>query len=180
MNIWHDIDPAMISPENFTAVIEISKGSSMKYELDKSTGLLRLDRILYTATYYPENYGFIPLTYGDDLDPLDVLVICSQPIVPLTLVQCSPIGVIKMVDNNRNDEKIIAIPFSDPSFNTINSISDLPVHLFNQLEHFFTVYKQLENKETVVDSVQGKDVAVRLIAEAVDRYKQYFKDGKQV
>ena len=103
MNIWHDISPSRVSPESFTAVIEISKGSSNKYELDKQTGLLRLDRILHTATHYPANYGFIPITYGDDNDPLDVLVLCSEPILPLTLVQCYPIGVINMIDNGKND-----------------------------------------------------------------------------
>ena len=103
MNIWHDISPQAVAPENFTAAIEISKGSSNKYELDKQTGWLRLDRVLHTSTHYPQNYGFIPLTYGDDNDPLDVLVLCSEPILPMTLVQCYPIGVIKMIDNGKND-----------------------------------------------------------------------------
>ena len=109
MNIWHDIDSSRISRSSYAAVIEISKGSKMKYELDKETGLLRLDRVLYTSTHYPANYGFIPRTYGDDGDPLDVLLICSEPIEPMTLVKAYPIGVISMIDNGRNDEKIIAI-----------------------------------------------------------------------
>ncbi|NLM22016.1 MAG: inorganic diphosphatase [Peptococcaceae bacterium] len=175
MNIWHDLDPSMVTPENFTAVIEIPKGSNTKYELDKKTGLLRLDRILYTATHYPENYGFIPLTYGDDLDPLDVLVICSETIHPLTLVQCYPIGVINMIDNNSHDEKIIAIPFSDPTYHHIESIHDLPKHIFNQMEHFFTVYKQLEGKETDVETVKGRDFALKIIEEAIARYRHHFK-----
>lgn len=174
MNIWHDIDPKWISPENFTACIEIPKGSNTKYELDKESGGLRLDRILYTATHYPENYGFIPRTFGEDLDPLDVLVICSERIEPLALVQCYPIGFIHMVDNGKNDEKVIAIPFSDPTFNTYKDIKDLPKHIFDQMEHFFTVYKMLENKETSVYSVQGRDEAVQVIAEAIESYSRLF------
>jgi len=175
MNIWHDLDPAMVTPDTFTAVIEIPKGCNMKYELDKTTGLLRLDRVLYTATYYPENYGFIPLTYGDDNDPLDVLVLCSEAIRPLTLVQCYPIGVINMIDNGSNDEKIIAVPLSDPSYHGVKSIPDLPAHIFSQMEHFFTVYKQLEGKATAVDTVRGRDVAIETIANAIKRYNKYFK-----
>ena len=113
-NIWHDISPKRINSEDFICVIEISKGSKKKYELDKETGFILLDRILYTSTHYPANYGFIPRTYGDDNDPLDVLLLCSEPLEPLTLVRAYPIGVIKMIDNERNDEKIIAIPFNDP------------------------------------------------------------------
>ena len=115
MNILHDIDPKRISPNDFIAVVEIPKGSKNKYELDKETGLIILDRVLYTSTHYPANYGFIPLTFADDLDPLDVVVLCSEPLDPLTLVRCYPVGVIKMLDNGRSDEKIIAIPFSDPT-----------------------------------------------------------------
>lgn len=136
MNIWHDLSPEQVKPENFTAVIEISKGSKVKYELDKETGLLRMDRVLYTATHYPQNYGFIPRTYGEDNDPLDVLVLCSESILPLTMVQCYPIGVIQMVDNGSGDEKIIAIPFSDPTYSGYQSIDDLPRHVFNEMEHF--------------------------------------------
>ena len=114
-NIWHDISPSRIQPEDFVAVIEIPKGSKKKYELDKETGLIILDRVLHTSTHYPANYGFIPRTYGDDGDPLDVLVLCSEEIDPLTLVRCYPIGYISMLDGGKNDEKIIAIPFSDPT-----------------------------------------------------------------
>ncbi len=172
MNIWHDIDPSVIQPENFSAVIEIPKGSRTKYELDKNTGLMRVDRILYTSTHYPANYGFIPRTYADDFDPLDVLVICTEAINPLTLVQCYPIGVIKMVDNNRLDEKIIAIPQFDPTYNTYRSIYDLPQHIFDEMSHFFTVYKQLENKETAVDVVGDRDEAVKIISAAIESYNK--------
>ena len=126
MNVWHDLDPERISPADYTAVIEITKGSKNKYELDKKTGLLVLDRVLYTATHYPANYGFIPRTYANDGDPLDVLVICSEPIQPMTLVRCFPIGVIKMLDNGKKDEKIISVPFSDPMYNGYRSIFNLP------------------------------------------------------
>lgn len=176
MNIWHDISPERISPDRFDAVIEISKGSKNKYELDKETGLMRLDRILYTSTHYPANYGFIPRTYADDLDPLDVLVICSQPIQPSTLVEVYPIGVIKMVDSGRLDEKIIAIPFSDPSYNKYTSIFELPEHIFNEMRHFFTVYKQLEDKTTAVDDLADRDEAKRIIAQAIEGYNKYIKE----
>ncbi len=173
-NIWHDISPKRINVDDFIAVIEIEKGSKKKYELDKETGLIMLDRILYTSTHYPANYGFIPRTYGDDLDPLDVLVLCSEPIEPLTLVQCYPIGVISMIDNGRNDEKIIAIPFNDPTYNTYQDISELPSHIFDEMRHFFTVYKALENKTTAVNEISGAEEAKRIIQEALDRYIQTF------
>ena len=142
-NIWHDISPKRISPTDFVAVVEISKGSKKKYELDKETGLIILDRVLHTSTHYPANYGFIPRTYGDDLDPLDVLVLCSEPLEPLILVRCYPIGVISMIDSGRNDEKIIAIPYSDPTYNSYHDISELPRHIFDEMSHFFRVYKAL-------------------------------------
>ena len=126
MNIWHDIDPAEITPTDFTAVIEIPKGSSCKYELDKKTGIMRLDRVLYTATHYPANYGFIPRTYADDGDPLDVLVLCGEAIYPMTLVQVYPIGCMRMIDGGKEDDKIIAIPFSDPTYRDVKSIDELP------------------------------------------------------
>lgn len=173
-NIWHSIDPGRIKPEDFIAVIEIPKGSKNKYELDKETGLIILDRVLHTSMHYPANYGFIPRTYGDDLDPLDVLVLCSEPLHPLTLVRCYPIGVIKMMDNGRFDEKIIAVPFSDPNYNCYRSIFALPKHVYDEMSHFFTVYKMLENKETVVDEVMDFDAAVSIISAAIENYKEKF------
>ncbi len=176
MNIWHDIAPDRITPEKFSAVIEISKGSKNKYELDKQTGIMRLDRILYTSTHYPANYGFIPLTYADDLDPLDVLVICSEAILPMTLVDVYPIGVIKMIDIGKLDEKIIAIPFSDPNYNNYKSVYELPAHVFNEMCHFFTVYKQLEEKETAIDDLGDRDAALNIIASAIENYKKLYGD----
>lgn len=174
MNIWHDINPKFITEENFTAVIEIPKGGKNKYELDKETGLLRLDRVLYTSTHYPASYGFIPRTFADDDDPLDVLIICAEPITPMTLVQVYPIGVMRMLDGGKNDDKIIAIPFSDPNYNSITDISELPRHIFDEMVHFFKVYKQLENKETAVRDLFGHTEALEIIKNAIDRYERYY------
>ena len=173
-NIWHDISEKRITPEDFICVIEISKGSKKKYELDKETGLIILDRILYTSTHYPANYGFIPRTYGDDGDPLDVLLLCAEPLEPMSLVRAYPIGYISMIDNGRNDEKIIAIPFNDPNYNEYTHINELPPHIFEEMKHFFTVYKNLENKETAVNEVEGREEAVEVIAAAIENYKQNF------
>lgn len=175
MNIWHDIAPSLITPERFIAVIEIPKGSKAKYELDKNTGLLKLDRILHTSTHYPASYGFIPRTYADDLDPLDVLVLCSENVYPMTLVECYPIGVISMIDSGSRDEKIICVPVSDPSYNDFIDISQLPNHIFEEMRHFFSVYKALENKETAVNDVMGRNDAVMIISEAINSYNNKFQ-----
>ena len=173
MNIWHNIDPKNITPQKFTAVIEISKGSNCKYELDKYTGLLRLDRVLYTSTHYPANYGFIPRTYADDGDPLDVLVICSVAIQPMTLIDVVPIGVMRMIDSGAIDDKIIAVPVSDPTYNQIDSIDALPAHIFDEIMHFFSVYKQLENKQTAVKELYNRNEAMQIISKAIEAYKDY-------
>ena len=170
MNIWHDISAERIGKSNFIAVIEISKGSKMKYELDKETGLIILDRVLYTSTHYPASYGFIPRTYAEDGDPLDVLVLCSEPINSLAMVQCYPIGVISMIDNGSPDDKIIAIPFKDPTYNSYQDISQLPIHIFNEMSHFFSVYKQLEGKTTAIDEIKGRKDAENIISACIDRY----------
>ncbi len=174
MNILHDISPKRISPHDFICVIEISKGSKMKYELDKETGMLKLDRVLYTSTHYPANYGFIPRTHADDGDPLDVLLLCSEPIQPMTLVRAFPIGMITMLDSGKRDEKIIAIPFGDPTYQNYHSIRELPAHVFDEMKHFFSVYKTLEGKETVVDEVQDEAEAVQVIEECIASYRNEF------
>ena len=174
MNIWHDIDPKVIKPDDFYAVIEISKGSNCKYELDKSSGMLKLDRVLFTATHYPANYGFIPRTFADDGDPLDVLVLCSAPIIPMTLVRVHPIGVMRMVDGGKLDDKIIAVPVSDPQFQGIKSMDELPKHLFDEIMHFFKVYKQLENKKTSVKEMFDRDEAIAIVKDAISSYKEKF------
>lgn len=169
-NIWHDISPSRIKENDFIAVIEIEKGSKNKYELDKETGHIILDRILHTSTHYPANYGLIPRTFADDGDPLDVLVVCSENIHPTSLVRCYPIGVIKMLDGGKMDEKIIAIPFSDPNYNCYKSITDLPKHIFEEMRHFFKVYKNLEGKDTVVDAEEGPEEAKKIIRKCIDNY----------
>ncbi len=173
-NIWHDVSPERIKPTDFLCVIEIPKGSRKKYELDKETGYIILDRVLYTATHYPANYGFIPRTYGDDNDPLDVLLVCSEDLDPLTLVRAYPIGVIAMVDGGYRDEKIIAIPYNDPNYNMYKSIHELPKHLFDEMRHFFSVYKKLEEKDTTVEEVADVDEAIRIVSAAIDEYNEVF------
>ncbi len=173
-NIWHDISPRRISPEKFMAVIEIPKGVKNKYEMDKETGLLRLDRVLYTSTHYPANYGFIPRTYAADNDPLDVLVLCQESIVSMTLVECYPIGVMKMIDDDQIDEKIIAIPVNDPAYTSYTDISQLPEHTFDEISHFFRVYKSLEGKETVVNEVLGADEAKSVIESGIAAYREAY------
>ncbi len=174
MNIWHDIDDDRITPEEFISCIEIPKGSKKKYELDKETGLIILDRILYTSTHYPANYGFIPRTYSQDKDPLDVLVLCNETFDPLVLVRCKAIGVVKMTDDNAIDEKIIAVCINDPSMNCYTDISELPEHLFEEIRHFFTVYKQLESKDTVVYEINGAEEARNVITNSIKAYKDLY------
>ena len=174
MNIWHDIAEDRIYPTDFVSVIEISKGSNMKYELDKQTGLLSLDRVLFTATYYPMNYGFIPRTYGDDNDPLDVLLLCSHPIQPMTLVRSYPIGVMYMEDGGMGDEKIIAISYSDPTYMQYTDVKELPKHIFEEMIHFFKVYKELENKTTAVDEIEHVDSAKEIIENDIEHYINMF------
>lgn len=173
-NIWHNINPSRIKEDDFIAVVEIEKGSKNKYELDKETGSIILDRILYTSTHYPANYGFIPRTYADDGDPLDVLILCSENIIPLSLVHCYPIGVITMLDGGKLDEKIVAIPFEDPNYNDYKDISEVPKHVFDEMKHFFAVYKNLEHKDTVVNDVMGRTEANAIIKKCLDAYIDKF------
>lgn len=177
MNIWHSISAERVTPKVFSAVIEISKGGKNKYELDKETGLLRLDRVLYTSTHYPANYGFIPRTFADDDDPLDVLVLCQEAILPMTLVDCRPIGVMRMVDDKSRDEKIIAVPVGDPSMEEYGDIDDLPAHTVDEMQHFFEVYKMLEKKVTVVRSFGNAVEAMRLIERSIATYDETFGCG---
>ena len=179
MNIWHDISADRIRKDSFYAVIEIPKGSKNKYEMDKETGLLKLDRVLYTSTHYPANYGFIPRTYADDGDPLDVLIIGIDPILPMTLVQVYPIGVMRMIDDGKLDDKIIAIAKCDPNYNNIRSLHELPKHIFDEIMHFFTVYKQLENKQTAVRELFGPVEAEQIIEEAIEGYRIRFVNGNK-
>ena len=174
MNIWHNIDPSRITAKSFEAYIEIPKGCKAKYELDKETGLLKLDRVLYTSTVYPANYGFIPRTLAEDGDPLDVLVLCNEAIYPATLVRCFPIGVIKMIDGGTLDEKIVAIPFGDPTYNNYYDVHELPKHVFDEMMHFFEVYKTLEHKQTTVKEICHRDEAMDSINKCIQAYKDTF------
>ena len=175
MNIWHDLDESRVNENSFIACIEISKGSKKKYELDKETGLIILDRILYTSTHYPANYGFIPKTYADDNDPLDVLVLCQETLEPLSLVKCRPLGVVKMIDSGDVDEKIVAVVENDPFMANYHSINDLPAHMLEEMKHFFRVYKQLEGKNTYIEKVEGLDSAKKIINDSLKSYKEKYK-----
>lgn len=161
------------------AVVEIPKDCKIKYELDKETGLLRMDRVLHTSTHYPANYGFIPRTYGDDNDPLDVLILSSVSVYPMTLIRCYPIGAIKMTDNDENDEKIIAIPFDDPNYNVYKDIAELPNHLFDEMAHFFSVYKALEHKKTTVQEIVDPKTAVSIIEKSIEKYNLTFGENEK-
>ena len=175
MNIYHDIDSSRITPEIFIAVIEIEKNGKNKYELDKQTGLLIMDRVLYTSTHYPANYGFIPLTYSEDDDPLDVFVYCSHPIQPLSLVKCYPIGAVDMIDGDKKDTKILAVPFGDPEYNLYKEINELPPHMVDELMHFLKVYKELENKTTTIGDFHDAKYAKEQIVIARECYRKKFK-----
>ena len=174
MNIWHDISPKRIKTDDFICYIEITKGSRSKYELDKETGLLILDRVLYTSTMYPASYGFIPRTLADDGDPLDTLVLCSEPILPATMVRCYPIGILEMTDEGAYDQKIIAIPFGEPTYSGYSDISQLPKHVFEEMMHFFEVYKQLEHKQTAVHEIKGREDAVDTVRRCIEAYSKKF------
>ena len=174
MNIWHDISDERISPDEFISVVEISRGSKKKYEIDKETGFIRLDRILFTSMQYPTNYGFIPKTLALDHDPLDVLLLCSESLQPLCLAKSRPIGVLKMIDNYDYDEKIIAVAVDDPIYGVHTKISDLSPHRFEEMKHFFKEYKQLENMRTTVVEIGDAGEAKKIIAKSIDAYKKHF------
>ena len=178
MDIWKEFNKDRIKTDDFIVFIEIEQGGKNKYEIDKETSLIILDRVLFTATYYPMNYGFIPRSYSADGDPLDVFVLCSQPIEKMRLVRCYPIGVIKMIDGNELDQKIIAIPFGDPQNNNFTDISELPQHIFDELIHFLKVYKQLENKPVIIEDISGKDAALETIDECIKAFEEKFENKK--
>ena len=169
---WHDVTPGKNLPSDFTAVIEIPMGASVKYELDKETGLLRLDRVLYSAVYYPADYGFIPRTYCDDGDPLDALVLGQEPVFPLTIVQARALGVMRMRDDKGVDDKIVAVSVRDPSFEGYTDKSQLPAHVLRQVQRFFQDYKVLENKQVVIEDLLGPEDALRIIRESLELYRQ--------
>ncbi len=176
INTWHDVNPGRNTPEFVNGIIEIPKGSRAKYELDKETGLLKMDRVLYSSVYYPANYGFIPRTYCDDQDPLDILILSQIDITPLCLVQAQVIGCMRMIDNGEADDKIIAVAEGDMSVNHINDISELPQHFIRELQTFFEDYKKLENKSVVIEEFQSKFIALQIVENAIADYKAKFGD----
>ena len=176
-NPWHAVPYGDEAPQQVTAIIEIQKKSKGKYELDKDSGMLKLDRVLFSSMHYPANYGFIPQTYCDDNDPLDILVICSIDIRPMTLVEAKVIGVMQMIDNNEEDDKIIAVAAHDMSVNHINDISELPPHTLLEMRRFFEDYKKLENKEVVVENFLGREEAYEIIGRSIELYNATFAKG---
>jgi inorganic pyrophosphatase len=174
---WHDVTPGEHLPTEFTAVIEIPMGSSVKYELDKETGLLKLDRILYSAVYYPANYGFIPQTLAEDGDPLDVLVLCQEAVAPLTLVQARGIGLMTMMDAGKRDHKILAVAVDDPEYNGFHDAAELPPHRLTMLRRFFQDYKQLEGKAVEVDEMEPARASVPVVEKALLEYSAHRRRG---
>jgi len=172
---WHGVPPGDQAPRIVNAVIEIPQGSRAKYEIDKDSGLLKLDRVIYSSFYYPCNYGFIPQTFGDDKDPLDILVITSMPVQAMCLMQAKVIGVMQMIDSGDADDKIIAVAANDPSVNHYNNIEEIPPHFFDELRHFFEEYKRLENKTVTVNEFGDKAVALTIIEDAFALYKEHFR-----
>ncbi|GAB4091215.1 inorganic diphosphatase [Flaviaesturariibacter terrae] len=172
---WHGATFGADAPREVNALIEIPQGSRTKYEIDKETGLLKLDRVIYSSFHYPVNYGFIPQTLGLDGDPLDILVLCSQSIQALCLVEATVIGNMQMIDNGEEDDKIIAIATNDPSVNHMREIGDLPQHFFNELKNYFEQYKVLENKEVVIEDFQPRETAYKIIGEAIELYRETFQ-----
>ena len=174
---WHDVVPGENLPREFRMVVEIPMGSKVKYELDKETGLLKLDRMLYSAVHYPANYGFIPQSFEEDDDPLDVLVLCQEPVAPLTLVQARAIGVMTMVDDGKNDHKILAVAQNDPEYNHYREASELPPHRLNMLRRFFKDYKQLEGLDVVVEEFQPAEASWPIIDIALLEYSERRRRG---
>lgn len=173
-NPWHDVSYGEDAPNIVNGIIEIPKGSRAKYELDKDSGMIKLDRVLYSSVYYPANYGFIPRTYCDDHDPLDILVICQIDLIPMCLVDAKVIGVMRMIDGGEADDKIIAVAAGDPSVNHINDISELPQHFISEMRSFFEDYKKLENKTVIVEEFQDNVVAKEIVQKAIEDYNNKF------
>jgi inorganic pyrophosphatase len=170
IHAWHDIAAGPAVPDELNVVIEIPRGSRNKYELDKTTGLFRFDRLLYSAVYYPGDYGFIPRTLADDDDPLDVLVMVTVPTFPGCLIVVRPIGVFEMSDEKGGDEKILAVPVRDPLYDEYQRLADAPRHFLREVEHFFAIYKELEGVRTTIIGWRDRDVACSIISTAVARY----------
>ena len=178
LNLWHDLPVGANPPESVTAVIEIPSGSRNKYELDKVSGMLKLDRVLFSAVHYPGDYGFIPRTLHEDNDPLDIIVRIHEPTFPGCQIQSRPIGVLKMLDRGEPDDKILAVPSNDPMHHEYYDIADLPRHYLKEVEHFFQIYKDLEGKRMQIKGWEKSDVAMQVIMESIARYEAtYLAEG---
>jgi inorganic pyrophosphatase len=177
---WHDLNPGKKIPEEFYAVIEIPLGSNVKYELDKPSGLIRVDRVLYSAVYYPAYYGFIPQTLAEDGDPLDVLVLCQEPVVPLALISARAVGLMTMIDSGTLDHKIIAVASEDPEVNRYSEAREIPPHFLQMIRRFFQDYKQLEHKTVEVEEILPSDAAHQVIQLALDRYAKRYAVSRAV
>lgn len=175
VHAWHDISPGNQVPAQFYSVIEIPLGSNVKYEVDKASGLIRVDRVLYSAVYYPANYGFIPQTLAEDGDPLDVLVLCREPVVPLALIHARAVGVMSMIDAGALDHKIIAVATGDPEFNGYTEAAEIPSHYLLMLRRFFQDYKTLENKAVEVEEIRPAEIAHPVIQAALTRYADKYR-----
>lgn len=173
-NLWHDIPLGDNVPKIFNTIIEIPRGSANKYEVDKETGLIKLDRVLYSSQYYPFDYGFAPQTYWHDKDPLDVLVLTTFPLVPGLLLEVRPIGVLGMIDSGDSDDKIISVPSEDPRYNDIQELEDLPEHRLKEIENFFETYKMLQGKKVKTNGFRGKAEALKTVEESVQLYAEKF------
>ena len=179
MHPWHDVSPGPDVPREFQALIEIPLGSIVKYELDKATGLIKVDRIIHSAVFYPANYGFIPQTLAEDNDPLDVLVLCQEPVLPLALIRARAIGLMTMLDSGVSDDKVIAVAVHDPEFNTYREAGDLPPHRLLVLRRFFQDYKQLEGKQVQVEDIRPAHAALSVIEKSLERYKKEYPKRKK-
>lgn len=171
---WHNVEVGKNAPEKVNMIVEISKGSNIKYEIDKDTGLLMLDRVMYSAMYYPGDYGFIPKTLWDDGDPLDVIVFTYQGILPMTICEVKVIGIMHMIDDGESDAKIIAVHAADPRFAEKNDITDIPPHTIKEIKHFFATYKDLQDKKTEISKVEGKEAAYEAIKKSQELYNEKY------
>jgi len=172
MNLWHDLKPG--DKDKLNVVIEIPKLSRVKYELDKESGLIKVDRVLYSPMHYPANYGFVPKTLWDDGDPLDVLVLSHELFVPGCLIDARPVGILNMKDDGEGDAKILAVPTRDPRFNSVKDISDLEPHTLEEISHFFKVYKDLQKKEVLVEEWEGREKALEAIEHSFALYREEY------
>lgn len=173
MNLWHDIPYG--DKDGLNVIVEIPKLSRVKYELDKDTGLIKYDRVLYSPMHYPANYGFVPQTLWEDGDPLDVLVLGDEPLIPGCIVEARPIGVLDMIDGGEGDAKVLAVPTSDPRWKNTRDISDLEPHLLDEIKHFFTVYKDLQMKKVEVGDWSGRDEAQSAVEKSIELYQKEYK-----